>query len=126
MPVEPLDFQPQNDWVPGHAPVQAVNSEAILELASDELASDGVRALTRFVAVLALAASAVEAQITLKSPSWNELSEPDRRVLAPLAPDWNNLDAQRKQKWIGLARRYPTLREDEQETVVETISSFYD
>ena len=29
-------------------------------------------------------------------------------MLAPLASDWDNLDAQRKQKWRGIAQRYPT------------------
>ena len=28
-------------------------------------------------------------------------------MLAPLAPDWDHLDAQRKSKWRGIAQRYP-------------------
>ena len=38
-------------------------------------------------------------------------------MLAPLASDWNTLDAQRKTKWLGLAKRYPTLRADQQERI---------
>ena len=30
--------------------------------------------------------------MTLKSPAWNELSDGDRKILAPLASDWNTLD----------------------------------
>ena len=41
--------------------------------------------------------------------------EDDRQVLAPLASDWNRLDAQRKQKWRGLAQRYPTMAPDQQQ-----------
>ena len=81
------------------------------------MASQRARALTRAVAVLALAASAAHAQIALKSPSWNELSEHDRQVLSPLASDWNNLDAQRKTKWLGLAKRYPTLPPEQQQRI---------
>ena len=82
-----------------------------------ELASKPVRLLTRVLAVLALAATSAHGQLTLKSPAWNELSERDRQVLAPLASDWNNLDGPRKQKWLGLAERYPTLRPDQQQRI---------
>ena len=81
------------------------------------MASSHARLLTRALTVLALAAGAAHAQITLNSPAWNELSERDRQVLAPLASDWNRLDAQRKQKWLGLAKRYPTLRADQQQRI---------
>ena len=81
------------------------------------MASSHVRLLTRILAVLALAAGAAQGQITLKSPAWNELSEADRKVLAPLAPDWNTLDASRKQKWLGLAKRYPSLTADQQQRI---------
>jgi hypothetical protein len=49
------------------------------------LASEHVRLLTRVLAIAALAASAAHGQITLKSPSWNELTEHDRQVRAPHA-----------------------------------------
>src|SRR5581483_4564914 len=68
-----------------------------------ELASKRARALTRILCVITLAAGSAHAQLTLRSPGWNELSDSDRRVLAPLAPDWGRLDAQQKQKWLGLA-----------------------
>ena len=38
-------------------------------------------------------------------------------MLAPLAPDWDKLDAQRKQKWRGIAQRYPKMAPDEQQRV---------
>ena len=47
---------------------------------------------------LAFAPSAALAQITLGSPSWSQLSPQEREVLAPLAPDWDSWDSQRKQK----------------------------
>jgi len=41
------------------------------------------------------------------------------QVLAPLQPDWDNLDAQRKQKWRGIAQRYPQMKPDEQARIHE-------
>jgi hypothetical protein len=52
-----------------------------------------------------------------KQPSWAELAPAQQQVLAPLASDWDNFDAQRKRKWIGIAKRYPTLKPDEQARV---------
>ena len=40
-------------------------------------------------------------------------------MLAPLKSDWNNLDAQRKQKWRGVAQRYPEMKPDEQARIHE-------
>ena len=40
-------------------------------------------------------------------------------MLAPLAPDWDQLDAQRKTKWRGIAQRYPTMKPDEQARIQE-------
>ncbi|MBA3777131.1 MAG: DUF3106 domain-containing protein, partial [Betaproteobacteria bacterium] len=62
----------------------------------------------------ALISSPAHGQFALRSPAWSELSPTERAVLAPLAPDWQNLDATRKQKWRGIAQRYPQLAPDEQ------------
>ena len=48
-------------------------------------------------------------------PRWNELSAPHRKVLAPLANDWNALDARSKERWIDVAGRYPKMGPDEQQ-----------
>ena len=69
------------------------------------------------VVVLALLPSAALAQITMGSPSWSQLTPQEKQVLAPLAPDWENLDAQRKQKWRGIAQRYPKMGPDEQQRI---------
>ena len=76
------------------------------------MASHLLRALTRTLVAFAFAASTAQGQIALKSPAWKDLSGQDRQVLAPLASDWDHLDAARKQKWLGIAKRYPTLRPD--------------
>jgi len=48
-------------------------------------------------------------------PLWTELSPAHRKVLAPLANDWNRLDARSKERWIDVAGRYPKMKPDEQQ-----------
>jgi hypothetical protein len=47
-------------------------------------------------------------------PTWIELSPEQRQVLAPLQDDWENLERERRLKWIGIAKRYPKMKPDEQ------------
>jgi hypothetical protein len=49
-----------------------------------------------------------------KPPTWAELTQEQQQILAPLATDWDKLDAQRKRKWLGIAKRYPTMAAEEQ------------
>lgn len=48
-------------------------------------------------------------------PSWQSLSAQQRSALAPLQADWHAIDADRKAKWLEIARRYPRLPADEQQ-----------
>jgi acyl-CoA reductase-like NAD-dependent aldehyde dehydrogenase len=52
------------------------------------------------------------------------LSPADKQILAPLAPDWDQWDAQRKQKWLGIAKRYPTLGPTEQQRVQQQMRAW--
>jgi len=49
-----------------------------------------------------------------KNPSWSELTPEQQMVLQPLANDWNTLDAPRRSKWLGIAKRYPAMSPTEQ------------
>ena len=77
-------------------------------------------ARTRFGIGLAVAlwlsAPVCEAAIVppLSQPSWTELSAEQKRVLAPLAGEWNKMEGFRRKKWLGIAQRYPSLSLDEQ------------
>jgi hypothetical protein len=42
-------------------------------------------------------------------PAWSELTPAQREALAPLASEWNGFDADRKQKWLEVAKKYPQL-----------------
>ena len=38
-------------------------------------------------------------------PSWEELKPQQKEALAPLAQEWNSMDAAKKKKWLGIAKR---------------------
>ncbi len=52
-----------------------------------------------------------------KNPSWAELTPEQQQTLAPLSGEWNTLDASRRSKWVGIAKRYPGMTETERQRV---------
>jgi hypothetical protein len=60
-------------------------------------------------------AAALQARPDAGGPRWAELSPAHRKVLAPLAGDWNALDARSKERWMDVAGRYPKMAPDEQQ-----------
>ena len=64
---------------------------------------------------LATAATAQsKPKATAGKPQWSELSPRQQHVLAPLAPEWENLDNTRRKKWVEIANRYPKMKPAEQ------------
>lgn len=59
-------------------------------------------------------AAAAKAQ---NRPVWAELTADQQMILAPLKADWGNLAPERRRKWIGIAKRYPGMKPQEQERV---------
>ena len=51
-----------------------------------------------------------------KSP-WAQLTRPQQVALAPLAAEWDEMDAPRRQKWLEIANRYASMKADEQQRV---------
>ena len=47
-------------------------------------------------------------------PAWSELSSSDKQVLAPLQQDWDKWNLLRKNKWLQMAKKYPSLSAAEQ------------
>jgi hypothetical protein len=47
-------------------------------------------------------------------PAWIELAPEHREILAPLKDDWENLERERRLKWVGIAKRYPKMKPEEQ------------
>jgi hypothetical protein len=48
-------------------------------------------------------------------PRWNDLTAGQRKVLAPLATDWNSIDSRGKERWLGVAARFPKMPAEEQQ-----------
>ena len=72
-----------------------------------------------FVAALALSAAALgQAKVTREvGPTWTSLNDSQRAALAPLQDNWSQIDAERKEKWVDIAARFPRLSQDERERV---------
>jgi len=57
-------------------------------------------------------------------PAWSSLTPQQQSVLAPLQDDWPGIDAARKQKWLELARRFPSLHESERERIQQRMADW--
>ncbi|MBS1208061.1 MAG: hypothetical protein H6R19_459 [Proteobacteria bacterium] len=64
--------------------------------------------------ILLLAALSVQAQSLAQQPVWSQLNAQQRTALAPLSSEWNSMSDARRQKWLGIARRYASLSPIEQ------------
>lgn len=60
----------------------------------------------------------------LRQPAWAELTLEQKQILAPLARDWDKMEAFRKKKWLGIAKRYPTMQPEEQARVQRRIKDW--
>lgn len=64
------------------------------------------RALAVLAAALVATASAAP---PAKGPAWAELTVEQQQILEPLKTEWARLDRQRRAKWVGVAKRYPSM-----------------
>ncbi len=91
---------------PGQVPAQAAPAPAQAKAAPAQAAKNGPKPL--------------KAKKKARSPSrplWAELNAQQQQILAPLKPDWDNMERDRKVKWIGIAKRYPKMKPEAQERV---------
>ena len=76
-----------------------------------------------FLVIALCVAAAAAAQPAAKKapkpsrPAWAELTADQQMILAPLKDDWADLAPDRRRKWVGIAKRYPTMNAKEQERV---------
>ena len=68
-------------------------------------------------ALFAFAAFTAGAAAPGKGPVWASLTADQQQVLAPLAGDWNRLAREQKVKWLGIAKRYPGMKPEEQKRI---------
>ena len=92
---------------PSEAPTAAAAASAAAPASAVPAAPAAVPALPHAPKPLP-AASLVGAQ------RWASLSPAQQAVLAPLAQEWDGLDAARKSKWLEIAARFHTLTPEQQ------------
>ena len=85
------------------------------------LALLGVVTLAVAIAGLARAADAPPVD---REPTWRSLTAQQQQVLAPLQRDWSTIDADRKHKWIEVARRFPALPAAERQRIQERMAEW--
>jgi len=76
-----------------------------------------LRTALALICGLLLASATFAALPELAQPSWSELTERQREILAPLAGDWGEMEAFRRKKWLGIAERFPAMSPQEQERI---------
>lgn len=69
------------------------------------------------ILTFALLSPAQPAVPELRQPAWAELTAEQKQILSPLSRDWDKMEAFRKKKWLGIAKRYPTMKPEEQARV---------
>lgn len=52
-------------------------------------------------------------------PLWRELTPAQQQALSPLAGEWDHLDGFRKNKWLAIGNKFPSMKPDEQQRVQE-------
>ncbi|MGZ3237423.1 MAG: DUF3106 domain-containing protein [Burkholderiaceae bacterium] len=59
----------------------------------------------------------VKMSIKSAKPLWSDLTPAQQQALAPLSSDWDKIDTLRKQKWLVLANKFPSMKPEEQQRV---------
>jgi len=80
--------------------------------------------LPLLAALLAFSLSAGAQAVADRSPTWASLTASQQRSLAPLKHDWAAIDATRKQKWLEVAAKFPTMPSDEQQRLQARMSEW--
>ena len=76
--------------------------------------------------------TAVHAQTTADAPkaalasgpAWSALTPAQQSALAPLKDDWQEIDALRKQKWLEMAARFPSLPAEERQRIQQRMAEW--
>ncbi len=72
---------------------------------------------------LTLSLSATAAQPD-RGPAWTSLNTQQKQALEPLRRDWASIDAPRREKWLEVATRFPSMSADERARVSERMAEW--
>lgn len=56
--------------------------------------------------------------------TWSQLSIDQKAALAPLANEWDKMDAIRQKKWLAVANKYASMKPEEQQRVQERVQTW--
>ena len=78
--------------------------------------SPTLRAVVLLLVCLAFAHSVFAQKATApnRGPDWPQLNAEQQKILAPLKDDWSNIEGPRRQKWLEIAKRYPSMTPEQQ------------
>ena len=62
-----------------------------------------------FALAAALAMQTAFAQHGAPDPRWETLAPGQQQILTPLAGEWDRLDPASRKRWLGVAKRYPSM-----------------
>jgi molecular chaperone GrpE (heat shock protein) len=62
--------------------------------------------------------------VAASKTSWKNLNQEEKNALAPLASEWDKMDATRQKKWLGVSHKYSNMKPEEQQRVQERIKTW--
>jgi hypothetical protein len=62
--------------------------------------------------------------VVANAQDWSALNEDQRLVLAPLEEDWSSLTAARQKKCVEVANRYPSMTDNDKNTLQSRMSEW--
>jgi len=87
-----------------------------------------MRALLTAVLLLVVAATAAAPSAMAapkdRGPQWASLNADQQQALAPLSVEWDKLSKPHKEKWLGIAKRYPAMKPEEQKRVQDRMQKW--
>lgn len=83
-----------------------------------------MRAIAALALAIAVGTASAAGPAKKNGLPWAEMTADQQQILAPLKPEWDNLSTGRKATWVGIAKRYPTMRPAEQERVVRRMHAW--
>lgn len=57
-------------------------------------------------------------------PTWDSLSAAQRDALKPLEREWSTLDGERKQKWLAIAAKFPSMPPQERSRIQDRMTDW--
>jgi hypothetical protein len=75
-------------------------------------------------ATQAQTSSSLQSTANTSGPAWAALTPAQQAALAPLRKDWQTIDAPRKQKWLEIAARMPSMPPEERQRIQDRMTEW--